>query len=155
MALVGLISTVVALAASSDFLTNYGTFLTVLLYFLVPWSAINLVDFYLVRKEHYSVEAIFDRDGIYGHWQWRGLLAYAIGFAAMIPFFSTPWFTGPASKGMNGVDISFFVGLAASALAYGLLARTLNLAEELAGGPRQPERSTSSLEPVAAGLEPV
>ncbi|HWE12897.1 MAG TPA: hypothetical protein VG365_05260, partial [Solirubrobacteraceae bacterium] len=72
-----------------------------------------------------------------------------------IPFFSTPWFTGPASKGMNGVDISFFVGLAASAVAYGLLARTLDLGAELAGEPRRPAHVESSLDRVPAGLERV
>ena len=43
--------------------------------------AINLVDFFIVRRGHYSIREIFNPDGIYGRWSWRGLSAYAIGFA--------------------------------------------------------------------------
>ncbi len=133
LAVTGIASTVIAPLASGDFLSNYGTFLTTLLYFLIPWSAISLVDFFLVRKERYSVADIFDPNGIYGRWQWRGLVAYAVGFAAMVPFFSTPWFTGPIARSISGVDISFFVGLAVSAATYALVSRSLDVEVELTG----------------------
>jgi len=29
--------------------------LSLLLYLLVPWTAVNLVDFFLVRKGHYAI----------------------------------------------------------------------------------------------------
>lgn len=124
-------STVIAYASSQNFLTNYNTFLTVLLYFLVPWSAINLVDFYLVRKDRYVLSAIFDVDGIYGRWQWRGLCAYAAGFVAMIPFFSTTVYSGPIANALSGADLSFFVGLLVAGVAYYLLARTLDVRAEV------------------------
>jgi len=38
----------------------------VLLFFLVPWSAINLVDYYLVKHGRYDVQSFFKPDGIYG-----------------------------------------------------------------------------------------
>ena len=94
-----LVSTVVAtglaLASSENFVAKFSEFLAVLLYLFTPWTAINLVDFYYVRKGHYSVREIFNRDGMYGRWNWRGLSAYVIGFVAMIPFFSTESGRGP------------------------------------------------------------
>jgi purine-cytosine permease-like protein len=153
LATMGLASTVIALIASDHFLSNYGTFLTTLLYFLIPWSAINLVDFYIVRKERYSLTAIFDRNGIYGLWQWRGLSAYAVGFAASVPFFSTAWFTGPAAKALSGTDLSFFVGLAVSALVYAIAARSLDVEAELSHVPPRAEAPVEPLAGAALGLE--
>jgi len=65
-----LVSTVVAtslaLASSENFVAKFGEFLAVLLYLFTPWTAINLVDFYLIRKGHYSVREIFNSHGMYG-----------------------------------------------------------------------------------------
>src|SRR5215472_6821695 len=54
------VGTVVAIAASANFLINFENFILFLAYFLIPWTAINLVDFYLVGKEQYDIDAIFD-----------------------------------------------------------------------------------------------
>src|SRR6202035_2683298 len=51
----GVVSTALGLNASGDFVTQFGDLLAVLLYLFTPWTAINLVDFYLVRKGHYSI----------------------------------------------------------------------------------------------------
>ncbi|MGC2460531.1 MAG: cytosine permease, partial [Steroidobacteraceae bacterium] len=73
-------ATAIALHSSSDFVTRFGDLLAVLLYLFTPWTAINLVDFFLVRRGHYSIREIFNADGMYGRWNWRGLLAYGLGF---------------------------------------------------------------------------
>ncbi len=91
------IATSLALASSQNFVAKFGEFLAVLLYLFTPWTAINLVDFYLIRKGHYSVREIFNSRGMYGRWCWRGLWAYGIGFVAMIPFFSTESWKGPVA----------------------------------------------------------
>jgi nucleobase:cation symporter-1, NCS1 family len=49
--------------------------LTLMLYLLVPWTALNLVDFFFVRHGHYAITDIFRPDGVYGAWGWRGLTA--------------------------------------------------------------------------------
>lgn len=46
---------------SNNFLADFGTFLVFLLYLFGPWTAVNLVDFYAVRKGHYSIREIFNR----------------------------------------------------------------------------------------------
>jgi len=124
------VSGVLAFCASGSFMAQFSNFLTVTLYLFTPWTAINLVDFYLVRRGHYSVRAIFDPHGIYGQWEWRGIGAYVVGFVAMIPFFSTGWFVGPVASALGGADIAMFVGLPVSAVVYLWACRSLDLASE-------------------------
>jgi nucleobase:cation symporter-1, NCS1 family len=123
-------ATVIASASSEDFVEQFGAFLAVLLYLFTPWTAINLVDFYWVRKGHYSVREIFNPRGMYGRWNWRGLLAYGVGFVAMIPFFSTPLYTGPIAAALGGADIAMLVGLPVSAVVYIVACRSLDTDED-------------------------
>jgi purine-cytosine permease-like protein len=116
-----------ALASSQNFVEKFGEFLAVLLYLFTPWTAINLVDFYVVRKGHYSVREIFNPHGMYGRWSWRGLTAYGIGFAVMIPFFSTEHFKGPIAQALGGADVAMLVGLPVSAIVYIWACRSLDL----------------------------
>jgi NCS1 nucleoside transporter family len=120
-----------SLLIPENFLGDYNNFLVVLIYFLTPWTAVNLVDFYFVRKGDYAIKEIFNPAGIYGRWNWRGLTAYFLGFAVMIPFFSIgTFFVGPIAKAANGADFSIFVGLPFSALLYYFLARGQDLTAE-------------------------
>jgi len=120
-------ATGIALVSSHDFVRKFGEFLAVLLYLFTPWTAINLVDFYLIRKGHYSVREIFNSRGMYGRWNWRGLWAYGIGFVAMIPFFSTGLYTGPVAAALGGADIAMLVGLPVSALVYVFACRSMDV----------------------------
>ena len=120
-----------SLIVSGDVLHGFEAFLGVLAYLFTPWTAINLVDFFFVRRGRYSIRAMFMADGLYGKWNWRGLLAYALGFAAMIPFFNTGLYTGPIAAALGNADISMLVGLPVSAAVYLWLCRNLDLADEL------------------------
>jgi nucleobase:cation symporter-1, NCS1 family len=134
-----------ALAAISteNFVAKFGAFLSVLLYLFTPWTAINLVDFYWVRKGHYSVREIFNPRGMYGRWNWRGLLAYAVGFVSMIPFFSTGIYTGPVAARLGGADLAMLVGLPVSALVYLAACRSLDVDEDR----RRAARADEGLDP--------
>jgi NCS1 family nucleobase:cation symporter-1 len=123
-------SFLIALLIPEDFLVSYNNFLLLLLYFLIPWTAVNLVDFYFVRHGAYAIREIFNPRGMYGRWGWRGLVAYFAGFAAMIPFFSTAIYTGPVASALDGADLSIFVGLPVSAVVYLLLTRTIDVEAE-------------------------
>lgn len=119
-----------SVVSTGDFLTSFGSFLVILLYVLVPWTSVNLVDYYFVRRGRYAIRQIFEPRGIYGNWGWRGLVAYAVGIVAMIPFAVTAWYTGPVAEALGGADLALFVGLVASAVAYLVLARSLDLDRE-------------------------
>src|SRR5262245_25878271 len=124
------ISLVVALISSESFLTNFENFLLLILYLFVPWTAVNLIDYYVVRRGHYAIEEIFKPDGIYGRWGWRGIVSYLVGFGAMVPFFSTPSFTGPVAKALDGADLSMFIGLPVSGILYYVFARSIDVEAE-------------------------
>jgi nucleobase:cation symporter-1, NCS1 family len=128
--LTALLSLVVAWGASSSFLDNFENFLLLVLYFFIPWTAVNLVDFFIVRKGHYAIAEIFKPDGIYGRWGWRGIVAYLVGFGAMLPFFSTGLYSGWVANAAHGADYSLFVGLPVSALLYWWLCRSVDTAAE-------------------------
>jgi nucleobase:cation symporter-1, NCS1 family len=120
-------SCAVALSSSGNFMDRFEDYLAVLLYLFTPWTAINLVDFYVVRKGHYSIREIFNPAGMYGRWNWRGLVAYGVGFLAMIPFFSTDMYHGVIARRLGNADIAMLVGLPVSAAVYLLLCRSLDL----------------------------
>ncbi len=124
------LASAIALRSSSDFVTRFGDLLALLLYLFTPWTAINLVDFYLVRRAHYSIREIFNANGMYGRWNWRGLTAYGLGFAVMIPFFSTGTYTGPIARALGGADLAMLVGLPVAAGAYYLACRSMDLDQD-------------------------
>jgi len=128
--------------AIAEFITQnavntVATALTLMLYLLVPWTATNLVDFFVVRRGHYAIRDLFTPTGIYGAWSARGLIAYAIGFASEVPFMvlgqlGPVSYTGPVARALGGVDISWIVGLVATAVAYLVLARLVPIPDEAA-----------------------
>jgi purine-cytosine permease-like protein len=128
--LTGILSLVVAFASSSAFLDNFENFLLLVLYFFIPWTAVNLVDFFIVRHGHYAIAEIFKPSGIYGRWGWRGIVSYLVGFAAMLPFFSTGLYSGWVANASNGADWSLFIGLPVAGILYWALCRSLDVDSE-------------------------
>jgi purine-cytosine permease-like protein len=105
--------------------------LSIMLYLLVPWTAVNLMDYFFVRKGHYAITDFFTPNGIYGAWDWRGIAAYLIGFAASVPFFDLAGvYEGPIAHALGDVDISWAPGLAVAGIVYYIFTRSLNLAAE-------------------------
>ncbi|MFI6284245.1 purine-cytosine permease family protein [Streptomyces sp. NPDC051018] len=130
LVIVGVASLIVALLIPDDYIGSFNNFVLLMLYFLVPWTAVNLVDFYFVRRGKYAIAEILKPDGIYGRWAWRGIGAYVIGFLAMIPFFSTSFYVGPVADALGGADFSFVIGLTVSGLLYLLFSRGLDRGTE-------------------------
>ncbi len=140
-----------AFALSTDALTALSNSLILMLYLLVPWTAINLVDFFLVRHGEYSVIDIFKADGIYGAWASRGLISYFAAVAIMTPFMvllappdGTSPYTGFLASKLDGVDYSAIVGLLVAGILYFLLARGRDRGSE-AGAIAQSERELHGL----------
>lgn len=89
----------------------------------MPWTAINLVDYYLVRHGQYDVDSLFRQDGgIYGRVNGVAVWCYVIGILVQLPFVATPLYTGPIAAAMGGVDLSWIVGLLVTGPAYDWLA---------------------------------
>jgi purine-cytosine permease-like protein len=120
----------IAMALITDFSSALTNAQLIMLYVLVPWTAVNLVDYFFVRRGHYAITHLFRRDGIYGMWSWRGLTAYGAGLACMVPFVVLSFYTGPVAAAIGGVDVAFAVGLIVSGGLYWLFSRSLDLSRE-------------------------
>src|SRR5579872_5852302 len=108
----------VAYVGYQQFVTNLINFLDVLLVVFIPWSAVNIVDYYIVRRGRYDITGFFSPGGAYGKVAWRGLAAYGIGLAAEWPFVSQLDYTGPLVRYLGGADISWLAGWAVTAAVY-------------------------------------
>jgi NCS1 family nucleobase:cation symporter-1 len=114
---------VVALTGYRSFLTNFTNFLLVLAFVFIPWTAVNLIDFYVVRRGRYDATAFFTPHGVYGGWIWQTLVAYFVGLAVEVPFIDQEFFVGPLVKHLGGADISWIIGLIVPAVLYIALCR--------------------------------
>ncbi|KIS26159.1 allantoin permease [Arthrobacter sp. SPG23] len=126
----------IALFARDNFILFYTNFLSFLMYVLVPWTAINLVDYYLLRHGDYRVEDFFKRDGgVYGRFNWVAIGSYVAGALIQVPFSATAIYTGPLAAAMGSVDISWIVGLVVVAPLYYVAARVFRQKTEPAAFP--------------------
>jgi nucleobase:cation symporter-1, NCS1 family len=103
----------------------------------IPWSAINLTDYYLVKHGNYDVASFFTPKGRYGGFLWRGLIAYLLAVAVQIPFIDQAFYTGPLVSVIGGIDISWVVGGVAGFVFY-LIALRVPARGEPAGAGREP-----------------
>jgi len=94
----------------TSFLTSFENFLYVLLFVFIPWSAVNLFDFYFVKKGAYNVEAFFDPKGEYRGFRLVPVAMYIIGLGVELLFINQTFYVGPLVSALGGVDISWIVG---------------------------------------------
>jgi len=123
----------VAISFGGDAVTYVNAMLVIMLYFLMPWTAVNLIDYFLLRRGRYAIRDLFMPNGIYGEWGGRGLAAYAVGFAASVPFFVVPnVYTGPIAARLGGVDVGWLVSLVTASVVYLAISYKFNAGEESA-----------------------
>jgi len=133
IAAITLLWVVTAMACGGDAIVYVNAMLVLMLYFLMPWTAVNLIDYFWLRRGRYSIRDLFAPNGIYGAWGGRGLIAYAIGILASIPFFVVPnVYTGPIAARLGGVDVGWLVSLGAASIAYLALSWNFDAAAETA-----------------------
>jgi nucleobase:cation symporter-1, NCS1 family len=109
----------VAVSSGGNAITFVNAMLVVMLYFLMPWTAVNLIDYFWLRRGRYSIQDLFTPHGIYGAWGARGLIAYAVGFGASVPFFVVPnVYTGPLAERLGGIDVGWLVSLCVASVMY-------------------------------------
>ncbi|MFE7438986.1 purine-cytosine permease family protein [Streptomyces chartreusis] len=132
------VSFVASINISGNQLTSINDLMNGLLYLLVPWSSINLVDFFFVRRGHYSITDMFRPNGIYGRYAWRGLTAYAVGLAVEIPFVVFSFYAGPLATAFHRIDVAFIIGAIVPAVFYLFVSRGLDLEAEAAAAANNP-----------------
>lgn len=127
MVITTIVATCIDIFGAEDMVIQWGYFMAIILYFMIPWTAINLVDFYFVRKGNYSMKDIFDPSGIYGKWNWKTIITYFATIVIQIPFMNAVWYTGFIAKAMGGADIAWIVGGPFAAILYYLLNRNIKV----------------------------
>ena len=141
---------IVALPFGDHVINIASNALSLMLFLLVPWTAVNLTDFFFIRRGQYAIADLFSPDGVYGRWAWRGILAYFLGFAVMIPFAVLPFFTGPIGHWLGGIDVSWLAGLVTSSSVYYAFTRSQDRSTEQ----RALRENGSSLQRVVDEPEP-
>ncbi|GGU70064.1 putative purine-cytosine permease YxlA [Pseudomonas laurentiana] len=104
--------------AQDDFIQFFLNFIFFMSYFLIPWTAINLVDYYALRKGVYQIADIFEPKGIYGRVNWIAIGVFLSTILLEVPFMNTSLYAGPIATGLQGVDLAWAVGLVFPALSY-------------------------------------
>ncbi|TCP27087.1 NCS1 family nucleobase:cation symporter-1 [Scopulibacillus darangshiensis] len=112
------IGTLLAIWGRHSFLAFFSNFILFLTYFLIPWTTINLVDFYLLRRGHYNTQDVFDGNGQYGKINWITTVAYIVSILAEIPFINTSFYMGPIAHALNGADLAWIIGLIIPGVLY-------------------------------------
>jgi nucleobase:cation symporter-1, NCS1 family len=116
--LIFVVGTLLACLNSKHFFSSFENFIGVLLFFFVPWSAINLVDYYLVKRGRYDVASFYTPNGVYGKFQWWACLCYVITLAVQVPFLDQTFYVGALVSKLGGADISWIVGFGVASLLY-------------------------------------
>jgi NCS1 family nucleobase:cation symporter-1 len=124
---VAVIGTALAIAASAHFLTDLSDFVLFLLYFLIPWTSINLTDYYLVRHGNYVIADIFRPGARYGRVNWWAVGIYVLTILVELPFVNSSLYVGPIARALGGADISWIVGFVIAAGLYYLAARRFTI----------------------------
>ncbi|MBF8720170.1 purine-cytosine permease family protein [Pseudomonas guariconensis] len=117
MAVLTVAATLIAIATQYRFDTFFADILIGQLYLLIPWSAINLADYYWVCRGHYEVGELYNAKGRYGRFNRRTLAVYAVSIIGTIPFMKLSFYTGFVANWL-GADISWAVGLVLAGALY-------------------------------------
>jgi NCS1 family nucleobase:cation symporter-1 len=115
---IGTVGTFLAILGQGNFLSNFVNFILFISYFLIPWTAINLIDFYVLRHGEYSIKDIFDLNGKYGKVNKITAISFLVSIIAEVPFMNTSFYVGAGAKAMGGADIAWILGLVVPSVLY-------------------------------------
>jgi len=116
------VSALISMVAQDSFQTYFADILSAMIYLLVPWSAINLADYYVVRKGKYDIGAMFHTDGVYGAYRWRTIGVFLLGIVVQEPFMSFTFYKGALAERI-GADIAWLPGIVLPSVLYVLIER--------------------------------
>lgn len=120
--LVGAVGIVLSVAfGGPSFEPTLEKFLFLVVYFVTPWLAIVVLDFFVAHRagRDYPPASAFQVVGPpFGRVRWDGMLAFLIGVGVSVPFMATDLYTGPVGRALGGADLSYLVSACVAALVY-------------------------------------
>jgi nucleobase:cation symporter-1, NCS1 family len=87
-------------------------------YWITPFCAIVMIDWRSSGPRYtpsFLRNALIFRNLSSG---WPAIVAFVLGYAAMVPFMNTPIIVGPAANALHGADLAFYVGFLVTAALY-------------------------------------
>ena len=107
----GIVGLVLALIGGANFADNFENFLLVLDYWITPWLAIILVDFFLLNRTN------TESSEMARNWDIGAIGIYALSIVASVPFMVWPsGYVGPLSSIFGGADFSYFISFVLAAV---------------------------------------
>lgn len=118
----GIIGCVVAIfVGGTHFVDILSAFLSLVTYYVMPWLAILLIDFYWTHRSgtaYRSINDFYIRNGLLKGVNWAGGVSFIAGIGISVPFMATDMYTGPVGYVLGGIDVSYFVSFAIAGLLY-------------------------------------
>lgn len=128
VAAAGVFGLVLALVFGGDeFQDKFLLFLHVISYYITPWVAVLLIDYYVLHRggrTFPAIENFYEPRGVFGRFNTAGLVSLLTGVLISIPFIANDLYTGPIAERLGGADLSYFVSGAIAAALYTLWRRT-------------------------------
>jgi len=117
MATLSVLACLIATQTQYNFDTFFADILIGQLYLLIPWSAINLVDYYVICRGSYTIGDLYDPRGKYGCWNKTTMTVYTVSVLGTIPFMKLSFFEGYLAR-LIGADVSWIAGLVLAGSLY-------------------------------------
>jgi NCS1 family nucleobase:cation symporter-1 len=118
----GTIGLVIALVFGGDqFQSNFLLFLHVVSYYITPWVAVLLIDYFVVQRAGRTslpFENFYNPNGAFGRLNVAGVGSMIVGVVVSVPFMANDFYTGPIGSLLGGADLSYFVSGIVAALIY-------------------------------------
>jgi NCS1 family nucleobase:cation symporter-1 len=100
--------------------SQYSDFLLLLSYWIGPWVAVVLVDWFFKHRGSYELRALYDQSSTVR----VGTIAWAVGLAVSIPFMNQSWYVGPIPSAHPQLgDVSYLVSFVVAGSIFAIFGR--------------------------------
>ena len=110
MAIATTLATMIGIATQYHFDSYFSDIIIAQIYIVVPWTSINLCDFYFVRHGQYTTDAFFDTKGEYGRYNTGTLIVFLLSLIVQIPLMRLSFYVGPIAR-YFGTDVTMLVSI--------------------------------------------
>lgn len=141
--LVGALGGLLAIGGSSPdaAAAQYSNFLLLLSYWISPWVAVVLVDWFFKHRGAYELLSLYDQGGRVK----VGLIAWIVGLAVSVPFMNQTFFVGPVPSAVPQLgDLTYLVGFVVAGTFFAVFGRPGDTVPEPSPVPPGPESVNSS-----------
>ncbi|MGC2295644.1 MAG: cytosine permease [Candidatus Dormiibacterota bacterium] len=99
---------------------QYSNFLLLLSYWIGPWVAVVLVDWFFKHRGSYELRALYDQSARIR----VGTIAWVVGLGVSVPFMNQSWFVGPIPSAHPQIgDVSYLVSFVVAGSIYAIFGR--------------------------------